>query len=182
MSIKTPVNQKVLTNVAIVKLKKGGKQFELACYRNKIANWRNKQETNIDEVVQVKQIFTNATRGEKASKGDLKVFGNKMSEEEIFMEILNKGEYQISDMERDLTLENLNKEVAHLIVQMCVNPEDLSSYPLSIIYKAMNECKVKLNEKHSAKKQALEIIPELNKVLPIKRAQMRALIEVKTQA
>ena len=38
--INTPVNQKVLTNVAIVKLKKGGKQFEIACYKNKIANWR----------------------------------------------------------------------------------------------------------------------------------------------
>ena len=42
MSIFTPLNQKVLTNVAIVKLKKGGKTFELACYRNKVANWRNK--------------------------------------------------------------------------------------------------------------------------------------------
>jgi ribosome maturation protein SDO1 len=40
-----------LTNVAIVKLKKNGKNFEIACYRNKIANWRNKQETDINEVV-----------------------------------------------------------------------------------------------------------------------------------
>jgi ribosome maturation protein SDO1 len=49
--IQTPVNQKLLTNVAIIKLKKGGKQFELACYRNKIGNWRNKQETNLSEVI-----------------------------------------------------------------------------------------------------------------------------------
>lgn len=69
-----------MTNVAIVKLKKGGKQFELACYRNKVTNWRNKQETNINEVVQIDKIFTNATRGDVASKKDLKAFGNKMTE------------------------------------------------------------------------------------------------------
>jgi len=40
--INTPVNQKVLTNVAVVRLKKGGKKFELACYRNKVINWRSK--------------------------------------------------------------------------------------------------------------------------------------------
>ena len=147
-----PVGQKLLTNVAIVKLKKGGKQFELACYRNKVTNWRNKQETNINEVVQIDKIFTNATRGDVASKKDLKVFGNKMTEQEIFMEILNKGEFQVSDLEREAGLENVRKEVAHIIVGMCVNSKDQSNFPLSIILKAMSECKVKLSDTKSAKK------------------------------
>jgi len=63
------------------------------------------------------------------------------------MEILNKGEFQVSDLEREGQLENLRKEVAHIIVAMCVNSKDLTSYPLSIILKAMSEKKVKLNEK-----------------------------------
>lgn len=50
-NIQQPVGQKLLTNVAIVKLKKGGKQFEIACYRNKIASWRGGQETDIAEVI-----------------------------------------------------------------------------------------------------------------------------------
>jgi ribosome maturation protein SDO1 len=37
-----PKSFKVLTDIAVIKLKKGGKQFEIACYRNKIANYRNK--------------------------------------------------------------------------------------------------------------------------------------------
>lgn len=81
-----------------------------------------------------------------------------MTRDEIFMEILNKGEYQVSDGERDLHLENLKKEVAHIIVDMSVNSNDMSSWPLSQIMKAMGECNVKLNEKQQAKKQALDII------------------------
>jgi len=49
--IKNPMNQKLLTNVAVVRLKKGGKKFELACYHNKVMNWRSKQESNLAEVL-----------------------------------------------------------------------------------------------------------------------------------
>lgn len=38
----TPVNQVRLTNVAVVRLKKGGKRFEIACYKNKVVSWRKK--------------------------------------------------------------------------------------------------------------------------------------------
>ena len=37
----TPTNQIRLTNVAIVRMKKGGKRFEIACYKNKVMSWRN---------------------------------------------------------------------------------------------------------------------------------------------
>lgn len=43
----------------------------------------------------------------------------------------------------------------------------------------MSEAKIKLNEKQPAKKQALEIIKEINSVLPIKRAQMLVYISFK---
>lgn len=38
----TPINQVKLTNVAVVRLRKGGKRFEIACYRNKVQEYRNK--------------------------------------------------------------------------------------------------------------------------------------------
>jgi ribosome maturation protein SDO1 len=33
--------QKRLTNIAVVRMKKFGKRFEIACYKNKVINWRN---------------------------------------------------------------------------------------------------------------------------------------------
>lgn len=80
-----------MTNVAVIRLKKGGIKFELACYKNKAINWRNKQETDISEVLQIDKIFSNVSKGDIAKKSDLKVFGD-LTEEEIIHEILNKGE------------------------------------------------------------------------------------------
>tara|TARA_B110000285_G_C14980479_1_gene541107 strand:+ start:164 stop:358 length:195 start_codon:yes stop_codon:yes gene_type:complete len=62
---------------------------------------------------------------------DLKAFGNKMTKDLIFTEILNKGEYQVSDHERELQLENLRKEIGNIIVGMSVNSTDLSPWPVS---------------------------------------------------
>jgi len=54
-NIKTPTNQKLLTNVAVVRLKKGGKRFEIACYRNKVLSWRQGTEKDL---VKLKGAFT----------------------------------------------------------------------------------------------------------------------------
>ena len=69
-----------MTNVAVIRLKKGGKKFEVACYKNKIMNWRMKQETDINEVLQIDKVFTNVSKGEFAKKSDFLVFGD-LSEE-----------------------------------------------------------------------------------------------------
>ena len=171
MSLKQPVGQKLLTNIIVVKLKKQGKKFELACYPNKVTDWRNKQEDNISAVMQVDQIYTDVANGTVASKNDLKKFG-KMNRDQIISEILNKGEFQMSEVERGDKLENISQEIASWISQQCVNRETGNQFPSSIILRGMNEinCKVVLNK--AAKQQGLAIIQDLKSVLPIDRARM----------
>lgn len=41
-NIAQPVNQKRLTNVVVVRLKKGGQRFEVAAFPNKVDEYRRK--------------------------------------------------------------------------------------------------------------------------------------------
>ena len=149
---KIPVGQKILTNVAIVRIKKGGKRFELACYRNKLQDYRNKKENNLSNVLQIEKIFSNVTLGEEAKKNDLKkAFGNKLSADDIIIEILNKGEMQESDLERENKNENLKNDIASLISKMCENSQNGNLFPVTIILKAMTEVNCKINDKKAAK-------------------------------
>jgi ribosome maturation protein SDO1 len=170
--IKNPVNIKLLTNVAVVRLKKGKRHFELAAYRNKVINWRNKQENDLSEVLQIDQIFADVAKGIKATKEDLKTAFGKMGHDDIVMEILNKGDFQLGELEREEQFESLKLEIANLIVKMCVNSETGGQFPVSIIQKAMVEANCKLNPNKAAKPQALAFVNELKVVLPIKRASM----------
>ena len=58
---------------------------------------------------------------------------------------MNKGELQVSDLEREDVLENLRKDIANIIVQKCINVKDNTQFPVSIILKAMNEVNCKIN-------------------------------------
>ncbi|XP_060528807.1 ribosome maturation protein SBDS [Cylas formicarius] len=169
----TPTNQIRLTNVAVVRTKKGGKRFEIACYRNKVVSWRNQVEKDIDEVLQTHTVFTNVSKGQVAKKEDLlKAFGTD-NQTEICKQILAKGELQVSDKERQSQIDQLFKDIATTVATKCLNPELKRPYPVTLIEKAMKDAhySVKLNQ--STKQQALSVIKLLKDSIPIERAKMR---------
>lgn len=178
MSIFTPTNQIRLTNVAVVRMKKGGKRFEIACYKNKVVSWRNKVEKDIDEVLQTHTVFTNVSKGQVAKRDDLvKCFGtDKVTT--ICEEILSKGELQISEKERQSQLESMYKDVATIVADKCVNPETKRPYTVSIIEKSMKEAHISLKPSKNSKQQALEVIKKLQDVMAIERCQMKLKVSI----
>ncbi|KAK1939366.1 Ribosome maturation protein SBDS [Phytophthora citrophthora] len=49
-------------------MRKGGKCFEIACYKNKVFNWRNGVEEDIDEVLQIAKDYENVSKGKFAKQ------------------------------------------------------------------------------------------------------------------
>ncbi|TKR75887.1 hypothetical protein L596_017116 [Steinernema carpocapsae] len=176
--IKTPTNVKLLTNVAVVRMKKNGKRFEIACYKNKVVNWRNGTEKNIDEVLQTQNVFTNVSKGQLAKRDELLAAFQMEDQLDICKEILNKGDLQVSDKERQVQSESGFKEVANLIAGMCVNPDTKRPYSPAVIEKALQEHHFSLKSNRSAKQQALECIPKLRETMKIDRAKMRLRVSV----
>ncbi|CAH3181840.1 unnamed protein product [Porites evermanni] len=173
MSIFTPTNQVKLTNVAVVRLKKAGKRFEIACYKNKVMSWRNKVEKDIDEVLQTHTVFTNVSKGQMAKNEDLtRAFGTT-DQSEICLQILAKGELQVSEKERSTQLESMFRDIATIVADKCVNPESKRPYPVGIIERAMKDIHYSVIPTRTTKQQALEVIKQLKETMEIERAQMR---------
>lgn len=89
--IKQPVGIVKLTNVAVIKHKVKGKNFEIACYKNKVIDFRNGIEKKISEVLQIDEIFSDAEKGKKIKKKELEKCFPNMDKEKIIHEILGKG-------------------------------------------------------------------------------------------
>ncbi|ORX98965.1 Shwachman-Bodian-diamond syndrome protein [Basidiobolus meristosporus CBS 931.73] len=178
MSIFQPSNQIKLTNVSVVRLKKGGKRFEVACYKNKIIEWRKNIETDIDEVLQIHSIFTNVSKGHIASKDELKKAFKTDDEEKIIHEILKKGQEQVSEKERAHQLDNMYRDIATIVTEKCINPETKRPYTVTLIEKAMGELHFSVHPNKNSKQQALDVIRQLQEknIIPIARAQMRVRI------
>ncbi|KAJ2356322.1 hypothetical protein GGF43_002152, partial [Coemansia sp. RSA 2618] len=164
-----------LTNVSIVRLRKGGKRFEVACYKNKVTEWRTGVEKDIDEVLQIHQVYMNVSKGEVAKTDMLQKCFKTEDVDKVIDEILMKGEQQVSDKERHHQLDNMFRDIATVVVEMCINPNTQQQYTVTMVEKAMSDIHYSVNTNRSAKQQALDVIKQLQEqgTIPIARAQMR---------
>ncbi|KAI0983661.1 hypothetical protein GJ496_010132 [Pomphorhynchus laevis] len=171
----TPTNQIKLTNVAIVRLKKSGKRFEVACYKNKVVEYREGIEKDINNVIQSSTVFSNVSKGQAAKKEDLRDAFGTDDQDTICLDIIKKGELQVSEKERQEQHGNLFKEIAQLISDKCIEPSTQKQYPISIIEKAMKQLHYNANPRKNAKAQSLDVIKLLqqNEILPIQKAKMK---------
>ncbi|KAH8926777.1 Shwachman-Bodian-diamond syndrome protein [Atractiella rhizophila] len=181
--INQPSNQIKLTNVSLVRLRKGGKRFEIACYKNKVAEFRSGVTKDLSEILQIEEVFLNVSKGQVAPKNDLQKCFGTADRDTVVMEILNKGEFQVGEKERNNRIEDLRREICNLVAEKTVNPESNRPYPPSMIEKAMAQIHFGVNTNKSSKSQALDLIKQLKEkeVLNIDRAMMRVRLTVKAK-
>ncbi|KAK3230499.1 hypothetical protein Dsin_002380 [Dipteronia sinensis] len=176
-----PVGQKRLTNVAVVRLKKHGNRFEIACYKNKVLSWRSGVEKDLDEVLQSQTVYSNVSKGVLAKSKDLiKAFGTD-DQTKICLEILDKGELQVAGKERESQFSSQFRDIATIVMQKTINAETQRPYTISMIERLMHEIHFAVDPNSNSKKQALEVIRELQKNFPIKRSPMRIRLTVPEQ-
>ncbi|CEH14949.1 shwachman-bodian-diamond syndrome protein [Ceraceosorus bombacis] len=178
MPINQPANVIKLTNVSVVRYKRSGKRFEVACYKNKVREWRTGVEKDLDEVLQIKSIFVNVSKGQTASKEDVEKAFPGLNTDEALLEILKKGDLQVGEKERSHELSNSFREIATGVAEKCVDPGSQRPYTVGIIEKAMHDAGYSIKTGRSAKQQVLDVIKLLQSsdTLPIERAKMRVRI------
>lgn len=157
--INQPSNQIKLTNVSLVRLKKGKKRFEIACYKNKVLEWRSGIETDLDNVLQIPNVFLNVSKGQTAPAAELtKAFGAKATTESVVLEILKKGELQVGDKERAAQLERVHHEVIDIVAGKLVDPRTRRVYTTGMIEKALDMLSAQAHQqqeqRHKEQKEA----------------------------
>ncbi|XP_062097526.1 uncharacterized protein LOC133803481 [Humulus lupulus] len=173
-----PVGQKRLTNVAVVRLKKHGNRFEIACYKNKVLSWRSGVEKDLDEVLQSQTVYSNVSKGVLAKSKDLIAAFGTDDQTQICLEILDKGELQVAGKERESKLSSQFRDIATIVMQKTYNPETQRPYTISMIERLMRDIHFAIDPNSGSKKQALEVIHELQKHFPIKRSPMKLRLSV----
>jgi len=134
------------------------------------------RETDLDKVLQSESVFTNVSKGEIASAADLKRCFKTTDQSKVILEILKGGEIQVTSKERQIMKESLFRDIATLISEKCVNKETQLPLTVAFVERAMKEIHFNPVPSKSAKVQAMEVITELKKTLPIERAQMRFVV------
>ncbi|MES1910118.1 MAG: hypothetical protein MHM6MM_002773 [Cercozoa sp. M6MM] len=167
-------------NVSIVRLRRNGVKLELACYPNKVMDYRKGKEDDIDEVVHTHSIFLDVKRGKMASSDKIQKALGFDDPELALRIILEEGKLQVAQRERESELAAHTKEVCQIVVRRSVNLDTGRPFPLEIVQTAAEDIHFPFAPNKPAKAQALALMKALQEAgdLPLERARLRVRVSV----
>lgn len=164
-------------NYVIARYEAGGEKFEILVKPKEAFELRNGKSISISDVVVSEEIYKDVKKGLKASPAALKKVFGTTDFETIARQIILKGELPMTAEQRRELIENKKKQIIDFISRNAVDPKTHLPIPRTRIEIAMEQAKVQIDPNKDAEAQALQIVRELAKIIPIKLA--KALMEVK---
>jgi ribosome maturation protein SDO1 len=163
-------------NFVIAKLDYMGEHFEILVKPDEARELKNGKAISINEVVVSDTIYKDAKKGLKASPSSLKKVFGTLDFEKIAKEIIERGEIPLTAEQRKEIIEMKKRQIIEYIVRNAIDPKTHLPIPRTRIESAMNEAKVTIDPNKDAEGQAIQIVKEISKVIPIKLA--KALIQI----
>ena len=164
-------------NYVIARYEAGGERFEILVKPKEAFELRSGKPISISDVVVSEEIYKDVKKGLKASPAALKKVFGTTDFETIARQIILKGELPMTAEQRRELIENKKKQIIDFISRNAIDPKTHLPIPRTRIEIAMEQAKVQIDPNKDAEAQALQIVKELAKIIPIKLA--KALIEVK---
>ena len=96
-------------------------------------------EKDLDNVLQIPNVFLNVSKGQVAPHDDLKKAFGHTKVDEIVLDILSKGELQVGEKERTAQLERVQREVVDIVAGKLVDPKTKRVYTPGMIEKALDQ-------------------------------------------
>jgi ribosome maturation protein SDO1 len=151
----------------IARIKVKNKTYEVSVDLDKALLFKKHKQGNSRDFLVIDTIFTDWKKGFKASTQDLKNAFNTEDPYAIAEKIVTQGEVQLPQEYRDKQREEKIKQVIDFLSKNCVDPRTGAPYTAQRIEEAMKQVGARVDNK-AASEQALKIIKDLEKILPIK--------------
>lgn len=139
------------------------------------------RENDLNEVLQTDKIYTDVGKGELAKKKELEEHFKNMTYEEITKLILDKGEIQVSEKEREMSFSNVKNEIANIIVEKTFDLDTGLKFSQQMVVQALDDCCFVAKSDKSTKAQALLAIKVIQerKILKMERKFLEVQMTIK---
>ncbi len=165
-------------DAVIARVSKSGMEFEILVDPDRALEFRKGNETNVEEILAVPEIFKDSRKGERHSSEDLhKAFGTT-DIFEIARRILREGEIQLTTEQRHRFTEEKRKEIANIISRQGIDPKTKLPHPVTRILNAMSEAHVSVDPFRPAKEQVKAVLEKIREIIPISLERIEIAIKV----
>jgi ribosome maturation protein SDO1 len=161
-----------LDDAVIARYDTSGERFEVLVDPKMVWKIRNKEDLgenfNILDYLAIDTVFTDSHKGIRASTESLmKIFKNTEIDK-VSLDIITKGEIQLTTEQRKEMMENKRKQIVATIARNAINPKTKTPHPPQRIELALAEAKVSIDPFKPVDAQVQIILKKLQPILPIR--------------
>ena len=167
-----------LDKAIIAHIKVQGKAFEIFVDPDAGLAYRLGQKKDLNNVLVVEEIFTDAKASERAKAAELQKAFQTTDAFLIAEKILKEGELALTTEQKRHMMEEKRKQIAQLIAREATDPRTGAPHPLARIVASMDKVRLDIDPWQDAAAQMDKIISALRIELPIKMEKKRIAINV----
>jgi ribosome maturation protein SDO1 len=167
-----------LDRAIIAHIKIDGKQFEIYVDPDAALAYRLGQKKDLNNVLAVEEIFSDAKSGERAKAADLQKAFNTQDVFAIAERILKEGKLALTTEQKRKMVEQKRKQIAQLIAREAIDPRTNAPHPLLRIEQAMEKVRLDIDPMQDAAVQVEKVLSALRYELPIVMQKKRIAVKV----
>ncbi len=167
-----------LDKAVVARYKHGKKNFETLVDPELAYQIRSGGKGEVESALAVDEIFTDASKGEKATDVDLMDVFSTTDVVEIVERIIKEGEVQLTAAQRRKKVEEKRRMVIDQIARISINPQTKTPHTPTRIEIAMTEAKVHIDPFKSVDELVNETVKAIRPIIPIKIEETEIAIKI----
>jgi len=166
------------SNYTLVRYQHGGEKFEILVDPDKGLAYKKGEPLEIENVILIDTIFTDANKGEKASESKLKDEFKTSDPLEVAKIMFEKGTFLLTAAQRKEMTEQKLKQIINIISRTYVDPASKLPHPVMRIENAMEEVRFNVDPFKPAEEQVKELVQLLRPVLPMSSENIQLALKI----
>ncbi len=155
--------------------------FEILVDPDKALQFKKGMDVSMDNLLVVREIFTDSKKGERASGSDLEKHFGTSDVLKISEQILKTGELQLTTEQRRKLLDEKKKQIANIISKQGIDPKTKLPHPPQRIINAMEDAHVSVEAFRPAEEQIQRVLDAIQEIIPISIERLEIAVKVPMQ-
>jgi ribosome maturation protein SDO1 len=164
-----------------VRLTIEGEHYEILVNPDAALSYKQGRKVEPSSVIAADEVYFEASKGLRASSEKLKLHFGTDDHAKAALEVLRRGELNLTQEQRKRLTEEKRKAVIAIISKNFVDPKTMLPHPPMRIEQALQEARVSIDPFQDANEQTKAVIERLRTILPLKSEKVKLQVRVAAQ-
>ncbi|MBI3859002.1 MAG: ribosome assembly factor SBDS [Thaumarchaeota archaeon] len=158
-----------------------GERFEVLVNPDSALSFKQGKNVEPSQVIAMEEVFSDSNKGLRVGAEKLKKYFETDDESKAALEVLKRGELNLTQDQRKRLTEEKRKAVVAMISKTYVDPKTMLPHPPLRIEQAMQDARVTIDPFQDANEQMKIVIEKLRTILPLKSEKIKLQVKVTAQ-